>query len=117
MNEQPFLFDIHDEPLVSTGEALKDAGMQAAADHRREELEQARAIARQVALQGDGTCDMDRVRALLPEHVDLGPAAGSVFQGKEWADTGVRIRSTLPANHARELRVWKLNSEEGENGN
>jgi hypothetical protein len=39
---------------------------------------------------------------------DLGPAAGSLFRGKEWEFTGRFIQSTRKTNHARLLRIWRL---------
>ena len=39
---------------------------------------------------------------------DLGPAAGSLFRGKEWEFTGRFVQSTRKTNHARLLRIWRL---------
>lgn len=101
-SDSPYLFD------MTTGEALKQHGMELAADHRVDELCLARQIAIEIARNGDGTCHMDQVRQRLPEGVELGPAAGSVFKGSEWEFTGLRVRSLLQSNHARELKVWRL---------
>lgn len=70
--------------------------------------------ARQVAIDianrsDDKTCHADLVREEMGEaYLELGPAAGSIFKGDCWVFSGRRVLSGLPANHARELKVWKL---------
>ena len=89
------------------GQQLKESGMALAAANRPGALSTAQRIAIEIAeSRPDRTCHMDLVRERFPD--DLGPAAGSVFRGSKWVFTGNRIRSTLPANHARELKVWRL---------
>tara|TARA_R110002167_G_scaffold65480_2_gene185304 strand:+ start:10012 stop:10329 length:318 start_codon:yes stop_codon:yes gene_type:complete len=89
-----------------TGLELKTAGMEAAAESQKEKLERARDAAVEIALsRDDRCCHMDLVREKVG---DLGPAAGSLFKGPMWRFTGQRILSQLPANHAREIKVWQL---------
>lgn len=103
------LFDgmpvVPEKPRPKTGEDLKREGMELAASNRAELLEDAKAAAKQLAMEC-GEVHLDMVREKVDG--DLGPAAGSVFKGAEWEFTGRRIRSTLPSNHGRELKVWRL---------
>jgi hypothetical protein len=104
---------MHDDlPLFDGVESRhrKDEGMRIAAEHRPTDLEYARQIARRIAVEHpDRECDADRVgRILQHEGIDLGPASGSLFKGSEWIFTGRRILSKRKANHARELKVWRL---------
>lgn len=38
----------------------------------------------------------------------LDNAAGAVFRGSMWVDTGKRIKSARTAARAREIRIWRL---------
>jgi len=91
------------------GESLKRGGQELAADNRADLLDQARGIARSIAANGDGTCNADQVGIAMRQAgmEELGPAAGSLFKGKEWEFTGDRVLSTRVSNHARELKVWR----------
>jgi hypothetical protein len=87
----------------------KAHGMAIAEDAADSLLTRAREYARTKALfSGEVTAD-DVSQWLegvcLP---DLGPAAGSLFRGKEWEFTGRFIQSTRKTNHARLLRIWRL---------
>ena len=85
--------------------ALKDAGMERAADAKPDLLAHARSILVRLAIKnGEVTADD------LPEdmRVQLGPAMGSVFKGGMWEFTGKRKVSVLVSNHGRELKVWRL---------
>jgi hypothetical protein len=76
----------------------------------KENLDLARQIAATLATANlpSMTTHMDAVREVLEFlGVELGPAAGSVFAADEWQFTGVRIESKHPANHAREIKVWR----------
>lgn len=105
--------DTKDLPLFSSAISSwsKDSGMSRAANAKRELLEIAKRLAREIARQA-GTCNMDQVnqRLLSEGHDcnDLGNAAGSVFKGSEWVFTGQRIKSSKVAAHAREIKVWRL---------
>ena len=91
------------------GQAAKTAGMEVAAANRENSLQEARRIARSIALAGDGTCDADQVGAELRRlgRSQLGPAAGSLFKSACWEFTGRRVLSRKTSNHARELKVWR----------
>ena len=89
---------------------LKLSGKEFAAAIKPRELDIARALARSIALRSPNkTCHMDEIREMLDLlDISLGPAAGSVFNTVDWEDTGVRVKSTLAQNHARELTLWRL---------
>lgn len=90
----------------------KETGMKLAADNRPSDLDIARQVARRLALSTpDRTTHADEVGRVLAEDFgirSLGPAAGSLFKGGEWAFTGQRILSARRSNHARELKIWRL---------
>ena len=91
-------------------EEIKRAGM-AKAVANAYPLQLARDIAEDIAIEGDGTADADRVGKRLQEQHDiytLGPAAGSIFRGKEWEFTGEWIKSDRKSNHGRMIREWRL---------
>jgi len=94
-------------------ERLKTNGMELAASNRKELLNIARTIAKEIAVsQGSVTSDdvaMELDNRALPR---LGPAAGSLFTTSDFMWTGQRVRSEQPLNHGREIRVWKLNQPE-----
>lgn len=86
---------------AAASEALKEAGMELAADNR--DLATARRIVRNVA------ASRTSLEATADDNpIDLGPAAGSLFFGEEWEFTGRRVKSARITNHARELKVWRL---------
>jgi hypothetical protein len=86
----------------------KQAGMARAADGNWI-LEEARSIASKLGRGGVGIT-ADDVGSELDRRgfPQLGPAAGSLFKGKQWVFTGERKKSTRKSNHARELKVWRL---------
>lgn len=91
-----------------TSQQLKELGKQAATESRQADLQTARLIAYWHAYQ-HGTVTMDDVRPVLETlDIELGPAAGSVFNDTHFVFTGSRVLSEHRANHARELKVWKL---------
>ncbi len=106
--------DIFKEFNLKESERLKIEGM-ARASERAAHLKRAREIATLLAMGKHDRCitadhvgrEMKRL-GLQP----LGPAAGSLFRGKNWVFTGNRIRSSRVTNHARELKVWKLINED-----
>lgn len=94
-------------------EAAKVAGMATAANNRHVVLEIARNLAQKIAsAKSHRTCHADEVYAELPklgyDPAELGPAAGSIFAGKAWEFTGVRVKSKRVSNHSREIKVWRL---------
>ncbi len=93
-------------------EKLKEEGKAKAASNLIEPLKLARKIARQIArIKGVVTAD-DVGRQLKKYGIDtLGPAAGSIFKGKEWEWTGRYIKSKRITNHSRMLREWRLSEE------
>ena len=101
------LFDFH------AGKARKREGMDDAAHgQNRTPLCIARRIARDLAKNHPlRECHADAVsKELLRQGYppSLGPAAGSLFKGREWKFTGERICSARASNHAREIKVWRL---------
>ena len=87
----------------------KAHGMAVAEDAADTLLNHARGLARKRALVW-GEVHADHVSQWLEDEglPDLGPAAGSLFRGKEWEFTGRFIQSTRKTNHARLLRIWRL---------
>jgi hypothetical protein len=87
----------------------KAHGMAIAEDAADTLLTQAREFARSHAIYW-GEVNADNVSKWLELNglPDLGPAAGSLFRGKEWEFTGQFKQSTRKTNHARLLRVWRL---------
>ena len=91
-------------------EQLKQRGLDLAEDNVPTALEQAREIAKHLALVF-GTVNSDQVGKDMKAmyNIDtLGPAAGSIFRGKEWEFTGNWIKSTRITNHSRMIREWRL---------
>ena len=91
----------------------RDEGMDRAAQARSTLLALARFYARRIATnRHDRCCDADQVQAEMQRQgyssAQLGNAAGSIFRGKHWQDTGRRMRSERAGNHAREIRIWRL---------
>lgn len=72
----------------------------------------ARQIAHELARDSDTlTTNADIVGMEMKERYDIdsiGPAAGALFRGSEWEFTGQRVLSSRKANHAREIKVWRL---------
>lgn len=87
----------------------KAHGMAIAEDAADSLLTRAREYARSHAIRW-GEVNADDVSKYLEitGYADLGPAAGSLFRGKEWEFTGRFIQSTRKTNHARLLRIWRL---------
>lgn len=106
MDKQASLFD------GQRSEQLKRDGMALAADNAGQYLDLARQIAREIALaHPNQECDADKVGRILKRRhgIDtLGPAAGSLFRGKEWEFTGRWVKSKRITNHSRMIRVWRL---------
>lgn len=95
--------------MTFLGENLKTEGMELAANARAIALNIARSTAVQIARNTDGTCTADQVQKIMVEQgINLGPAAGSIFKGKEWKWTGRFIKSKRTNNHARILWIWEL---------
>lgn len=100
---------------LAEGERLKERGKARARASKDELLSAAREVLVSVARQnGSGRVNADDAHAGLarrfpgyePSH--LGPAAGSLFRGKEWRFSGEWEKSRRASNHARWLRVWEL---------
>jgi len=98
---------------IKTGEALKDAGMETAAEARAKVLALGREFCRITAVQRDdrtATAD-DAYTGLIASGYSgncLGNSAGSLFRGHRWVFTGRWVKSKRVSNHARMIRVWRL---------
>lgn len=94
------------------GDLLKVEGMAKAAKNRKDLLATARSIAKHVARTSTKcTVTTDDVGRILKRDYgvqSLGPAAGSIFKGKEWEFTGNWVKSKRITNHSRMLREWRL---------
>ena len=89
----------------------REEGLEAAAMPRPALLELARDLARGIARRV-GTVTADDVQAALLElgyqPKDLGNAAGALFRGAEWEQTGDWRRSARVSNHGHRNPVWRL---------
>lgn len=102
MNPQNDLFD------YSQSVSAKKEGMELAASHAGDKLRLARELAWKIAVNGDGTVNMDKVGAEMSKYgITTGNWAGSVFKEPCWVFTGIRIRSSRITAHAREIKVWR----------
>lgn len=90
--------------------SLKSEGMERAADNVKTVLEQARVIAREYASRYGRVNADDVGKYMKSRHgiTTMGPAAGSIFRGKEWIFTGNFVKSSRITNHSRLLREWRL---------
>jgi len=100
-------------------ETRKETGMAqgADADGKPEMLEQARDIARELC-QLHGETHADAVGLLMNERhgvATMGPAAGSIFK-VGFTFTGRRVRSDRKTNHAREIKIWRLETDADKQG-
>jgi len=97
------LFDLAQSKIA------KETGMNLAASNNKERLAKAREIAKNIAITGDGTCNMDEVNVVLSGlGIPSGNWAGSVFKEDCWVFTGSRVKSHKVSSHAREVKVWRL---------
>ena len=94
---------------VSSGQAAKDADLEnSAADS--EDLSRAREIAIRLAMASpDRETNLNEVAQELAKlGIDLGAAACSVFDGKNWVFMGKRIRSSGRTTQSLEVEIWRL---------
>lgn len=98
---------------LSEGERRRDRGIALASLPRAELLNTARETAVALAqARVSREVSIDDVKRHM-ETAGLDPsaldnAAGAVFRGSMWADTGKRIKSARTAARAREIRIWRL---------
>jgi hypothetical protein len=97
----------------AVGEERKQRGMDQAASMNWGLLQRCREACRVAALgRADRTSTADdSSRALIAWGLSadaLGNAAGSLFRGGDWEDTGRVQKSKRAVNHARANRVWRL---------
>lgn len=98
---------------LSEGERRRDRGIALASLPRGETLTVARETAVALAQARESReASIDDVKRHM-EIAGLDPsaldnAAGAVFRGSMWADTGKRIRSARAVARAREIRIWRL---------
>ena len=84
-------------------------GIEQAAVNKRTLLDEARGIAAEIGRRQRFVTADDVVRVYSFRHPrePLGKAAGGIFKGKQWRDTGRRVKSIRENSHGRELRVWE----------
>ena len=101
--------NLFDEDL---SDKLKEEGMARAEANAETPLQLARWSAKSIA-RDKGVVNADDVGRRLQWHgIDsLGPAAGSLFKGKEWEFTGNWVKSKRITNHSRMIREWRLTGE------
>ena len=98
---------------LTEGERRRDRGIALASIPRADLLEQARVAAVAVAQsRSSREASIDDVkRRMEDDGIDpsaLENAAGAVFRGSMWSDTGKRVQSERTAARAREIRIWRL---------
>ena len=98
---------------LNAGMKAKQEGMDLAADNREYVLGLARRLLVAAARSHpDLECTADDAQRGLIAHgyspEDLGNAAGSLFRGKEWEDTGRRMKSERVTNHGHQNRIWRF---------
>ena len=96
---------------LAEGIQARETGKGFAAVNRATILRNARAVATWVAESRPGRCVSadDVYRYLSPEQSSqLGNAAGSLFRGDQWENTGRRKQSKRITNHARWIMIWRL---------
>jgi hypothetical protein len=92
-----------------TGEERKAEGLAIIEAHHGDFLSLMRTRAREIATE-KGSVTSDDLRAyaacwgIEPEHRNCW---GAVWRPSEWRYVGFK-KSTLPSNHSRMVRVWKL---------
>lgn len=101
---------------LAESERRKREGMARAsnADARKDMLDTARQIARTLAMTRlSRECHADEVQSVMVEDYGddaiqtLGNAAGSIFKGGSWENTGKRVKSERVRNHRNYLFVWR----------
>ena len=115
MANQKQFFDLHNEPLAAPPSAssspreLKEQGIARAVEGKEKLLDDARQIAKIIAIDGDGTCNADQVANALKlrKMEPLGRAAGALFRGADWEFTGNYIESEQTQNHGHPIKVWR----------
>ncbi len=91
-----------------SGQELKRAGMDRAAENHAPDLDAAKDYAYFLGLSGDMTIDTLRDFYRVNGFAwNLGNSAGSVFSGKEWECVGF-TPTTHPQGHGRIVRKWRL---------
>ena len=94
---------------VQTGTQLKYAGQNAAINKNSEVYQLAKNIAVELGRNWKQV-NIDMVQGVLVSRgykaADLGNAAGAIFRGKNWKDTGNTYLSRRESNHARRITVW-----------
>lgn len=93
----------------SMGRRLREEGEALVSAHNVDFLKVIRKVATAIAVsQGQVTIDELRgwaeTNGLKPDHPN---AWGAVFTGNEWEQVG-EVPSSVPSNHARRVRVWRL---------
>lgn len=96
---------------AEAGERAKKVGKDRAAKKKNPLLLKAREFARQIARE-KGEVNMDDVQLALVAAGHsvraLGNAAGKVFAGSEWVDTGRFVKSKRVHAHSNKISVWRL---------
>ena len=94
------------------GEQLKFSGMETAAISHKSVLKLARNIAKDIAggrvNREVSSDDVGKILSVKYEIASLGPAAGSLFRGKDWEWTGRFKKSERVSNHSRRIMIWRL---------
>lgn len=95
---------------MTTGEQLRDRGLDAAASRYKEDLAKAQRIAELWAL-GGRVVNSDEVRELFlaaeGRELSIGSAMGALFRLGTWEYAG-RVKSKRKSAHARWINCWRL---------
>lgn len=75
---------------------------------RKEYLEEARVAAKQIAMEGNGTCTVDQVRDVCPPPQEIdGRVMGAIFNNQDWEHAGYE-RSNRVTCHKRPISRFRL---------
>lgn len=90
----------------------RDIGMKKAASNHKNELEEARNVAIQIA-RHKGQVSIEDVRhafLMRGTPIQSGNWMGSVFRGKQWVSVGFELCRHADG-HGRAIRIWRLRDE------
>jgi hypothetical protein len=86
----------------------KQQAMNLLEEARREYLEEARVVAKQIAMEGNGTCTVDQVRDVCPPPKEMdGRVMGAVFNSSDWEHAGYE-RSNRTTCHKRPISRFRM---------
>lgn len=98
---------------AAAAEAAKEAGIAQAGENKKQLLEYARGIAKELGRSGRAISADDVQRELERREISvhaLGNSAGGLFERKHWIAVG-RVKSKRVHSHGNWLTEWRLKNE------